>query len=93
MTLIRTQINLEEEQYRLLQFEARQQKRSLSALIRKMLSKHITQKKKSQNGLLSLALLDKNKNKKRAKYSIAEHHDDYLYGKYSKKWGSLWKNT
>ena len=93
MTLVRTQINLEEAQYRMLQFEAQRQKRSLSDIVRESinyLNKRKTAKKKS---LLTLASLDRSIKIKTTTESVAEHHDDYLYGKYSKKWGYLWKDS
>jgi len=82
--MIRTQINLEDNQYYLLTLEARQQNRSLSDLIRQLLAERLIQKTKKRKGLLALTFLDKSKNKKRERTSVAERHDDYLYGKFSK---------
>ena len=96
MTLIRTQINLEEEQYRILQHEAERQNRSLSDLIRETINKKFVKVKRKGNAqaLLNLAkhaVSFKEYNPSVPK-DIVENLDDYLYGKKS-KWLRLKKKS
>ena len=92
MTLIRTQVNLEEEQYRLLQLEAQRQNRSLSDLIRETIDKKFIKGKRKSNAgaLLELAKHAVSFKKYNVPVDIIENMDDYLYGKKS-KWAYLWK--
>ncbi len=83
--MIRTQINLEEEQHRLLTLEARRQRRSLSDLIRESINKDLKKKKKTNAGAL-FELAQKAVNFKKINPSVpddlSEHHDTYLYVKH-----------
>ena len=94
MTLIRTQINLEEKQHRLLTLEAQRQNRSLSDIIRETINKKFIQDQKSGNAntLLELAkhAVSFKKINPDVPDDLIEHMDDYLYGKKS-KWAYLWK--
>lgn len=91
MTLIRTQINLEEEQYRLLTLEAQRQKRSLSDIVRKTINKQFFKlyKKRSSNALLELAknAVDFKMINPNTPDDLVENMDEYLYGRKSKEWG------
>lgn len=90
MTMIRTQINLEEEQYRLLQLEAQRQKRSLSDVVREAVAKGLIMRKKRYT-LLDIAK-HAAKGKKDIPNDISENHDEYLYGKKS-KFAYAWKRS
>lgn len=94
MTLIRTQVNLEEEQYRLLSLEAQRQKRSLSDLIRESLRNQFMRTKKKGNAHLLLELaqnaIDFKKIRPRPPKDLIENMDEYLYGKKS-KWAFLYR--
>lgn len=94
MTLIRTQINLEEKQYRLLQLEAQRQNRSLSDLIRETIDKKFNKHQRKINaGALSRIAqhaVDFKKINPNAPDDLAENHDEYLYGRKS-KWVHLWQ--
>lgn len=91
MTMIRTQINLEEEQYRLLQLEAQLHKKSLSGIVREVIDKGFIVK---QKGNKKYTLLDiakyATKGEKDIPNDISENHDEYLYGKKS-KFAYVWK--
>lgn len=91
----RTQINLEEEQYQLLTLEARRQNTSLSQIIRDAIETKLNkgQKRKSL-GLLELVkhAAKEKTGRKSLSFSVAEHHDEYLYGKKSKEWAYIWKD-
>lgn len=94
--MIRTQINLEEEQYRLLAFEAKRLNRSISDLIRESVEKQFVKKVKTFNAsaLLELAkhAVDFKKINPAVPDDLAENHDEYLYGKKS-KWAYLWQSS
>lgn len=93
MTLVRTQINFEEEQYRLLQLEARLQKRSLSDIVRQAVNKGSIMRKRNKR---KYTLLDiarhATKGKKDIPNDISENHDEYLYGKKS-EFVYAWKRS
>lgn len=90
--MIRTQINLKEEQYRLLQLEAQRQKQSLSELIRETIDKKFRKSRKSGDALLELAknAVDFKKINPKVPDDLIENMDEYLYGRKS-KWGYLWE--
>lgn len=92
--MIRTQINLEEEQYRLILMEARRQNRSLSDIVRESINKQFIKphKKSSSGALLMLAknAVDFKKINPHAPDDLVENMDEYLYGKRS-KWAYLWR--
>ena len=94
MVLVRTQINIEEEQYRLLILEAQRQKRSLSDIVRETIDKKFIkpQKKNNAGALLRIAqhAVDFKKINPNVPDDLAENHDEYLYGRKS-KWANLWK--
>lgn len=83
--MIRTQINLSEEQYRQLQLEAKRRSESLSAIIRKLIDKKLTRKKKGN----AWVLLEMAKKAGHGPKDLAENYKEYLYGKKSPKWGRL----
>ena len=82
MPLVRTQINLEEEQYRLLQLESKRQNRSLSDLVRETIAKKFAPPKTKKNALLELAknAVNFKKINPRVPDDLIENMDDYLYG-------------
>lgn len=91
MTMIRTQINLEEEQYRLLQLEAQLNKRSLSGIIREVIDKGFMMKQRSKKKYTLLDIAKHaTKGEKDIPNDISENHDEYLYGKKS-KFAFVWK--
>lgn len=96
MKLVRTQINLEEEQYRLLTLEARRQKRSLSDIVRETIDKKFIQPRKKDNAgaLVELAkhAVSFKKFNPNVPDDLIENMDDYLYGKKS-KWAHWWKKS
>lgn len=77
--MIRTQINLEEEQYRLLTFEAKRQNRSLSDLIRKAVNVSFKQIATKGNADV-LIRLSKLGGKSGDPY-LAQNYKKYLYEK------------
>ncbi|PIZ42133.1 hypothetical protein COY34_03395 [candidate division WWE3 bacterium CG_4_10_14_0_2_um_filter_42_8] len=56
--MIRTQINLKEDQYKILLLESKRQKRSLSELVREMIETCFIKQKKGNAGVL-LKMADK----------------------------------
>lgn len=97
MTLIRTQINLEENQYRLLTLEAQRQNRSLSDIVRETVDKkfNLIKKKGNAGALLELAkqAVSFQKYNKNIPKDLIEHMDEYLYGKKSGDWKILRKKS
>lgn len=83
--MIRTQINLTEEQYRNLQLEAKRKAQSLSAVVREKIDKAIAKKKKGN----AWVLLEMAKKAGHGPADLAENYKEYLYGKKSLKWGKL----
>ena len=82
--MIRTQINLTEEQYRRLQLEAKAKSRSVSALVRQALEKPQSKKKGNAWILLEMAKHAGRSGQK----DLAQNYKRYLYGdksKYAKK--------
>lgn len=77
--MIRTQINLEEEQYRLLTLEAKRQNRSLSDLIRKAVNESFKQIATKGNADV-LIRLSKLGGKSGDPY-LAQNYKKYLYEK------------
>lgn len=94
--MIRTQINLEEEQYRILTLEAQRQNRSVSALIRETIDKQLVRKSKKGNAKILLELaknaVDFKKINPETPDDLIENMDEYLYGRKSEQ-AHLWKKT
>jgi predicted DNA-binding ribbon-helix-helix protein len=72
----RTQISLEEQQYHHLKQYAQKSNRSISAVIRELLDKHLpaTQKPSPQNALLALKGIASGQGK-----TAGRNHNDVLY--------------
>ena len=90
ITLFRTQINLEEEQYHILLAESKRQNRSIADLVRESVNKQFLKKREKYDifSLLIKHAVDFKKINPKIPSDIAENHDDYLYGKKS-KWAYL----
>ena len=72
----RTQIQLEERQFRYLKTEARRNGKSISALLRELVDRHIHEQDKSGNDpLLEIVGMAEG-----PAGATARDHDDYLYG-------------
>ncbi len=72
----RTQIQLEERQYRYLKARARRSGKSISALLREFVDDQIrTQEKRGNDPLLEIIGMAEG-----SADATARHHDDYLYG-------------
>lgn len=79
--MIRTQINLTEEQYRQLQLEARRKDQSISALVREAVDKAVVKKRKGNARIL----LEMAKGAGRSgEKNLARDYKRYLYGDKSK---------
>ena len=79
--MIRTQINLTEQQYRQLQLEARRKAKSLSAIIRGAVDKNLANTKKGNTWIL--LEMSKKAGRSGDKY-LAQNYKQYLYGAKSK---------
>ena len=72
----RTQIQLEERQYRYLKAMARRRGKSISALLRELVDEQIReQDKRGNDPLLEIVGMAEGPEE-----ATARHHDDYLYG-------------
>lgn len=93
--MIRTQINLEEEQHRLLVLAAQKEGKSLSELVRITIDKQFINKLKKNKPSLAEALLKSAVNFRKinpgAPDDMSVNHNAYLYGRKSKKWSRVWK--
>ena len=75
--MVRTQILLEESQYRMLKDEAQATGRSLSEIVRSSIDAHLA--KRQQDPLFDIVGCVQSKDDQ-APEDLAEHHDAYLYG-------------
>lgn len=71
----RTQISLEEDQYQFLIQEAHKRKKSLSAIIRQLVTEHFKEKT-SANPLEKIAGIAEGDGQ-----AVGKNHNQYLYGK------------
>jgi predicted DNA-binding ribbon-helix-helix protein len=78
MDLVRTQVQLAEDQYRKLKQEAHRRGVSMSALLREILGERYTRPRRSEAdievGLRMVGVASDTAD------DVAERHDDYLYG-------------
>jgi len=80
--MIRTQINLTEDQYRELQQEARRKSQSLSAIVRDVIDKKLGAKIKKGNAWILLEMAKKAG--RSGEKNLARDYKRYLYGDKSK---------
>jgi len=72
----RTQIQLEEHQYRYLQKRARESEQSLSALLRDIVAAYMRDRPTAEDPLWDLVGMEEGE-----EGHVARDHDKYLYGK------------
>ena len=88
----RTQLYLPEKTLDILKKEAKDTDKTVSEIVRETLDERLKEKDGSGASFLVKLALRAEKLKLKGPHDLAEHHDDYLYGRKSPKWGYLYKN-